>query len=60
MNSVTKVGKSLSPIYARVGYIEQLLKAGDNEKAAKELAILQQRLDALIWKFYQLEELVLD
>ncbi|WP_027695693.1 type VI secretion system ImpA family N-terminal domain-containing protein [Vibrio litoralis] len=58
MNSVTKVGKSLSPIYARVGYIEQLLKTGDNEKAAKELAILQQRLNALIWKVDQLEELV--
>lgn len=58
MNSVTKVGKSLSPIYARVGYIEQLLKAGDNEKAVKELAILQQRLDGLTWKVDQLKELL--
>lgn len=59
MSTVTKVGKSLSPIYARIGYIERLLKSGDNERAAKEFAILQKRLDALYWKAFQLESLVL-
>ncbi|WP_089139025.1 type VI secretion system ImpA family N-terminal domain-containing protein [Vibrio rumoiensis] len=60
IDSITKISKSLSPIYARVGYIEQLLKSGENEKAGKELGILQQRLEALTWKVAQLDELVLD
>lgn len=60
MNAVEKVSKSLSPIYARVGYIEQLIKVGDDEKANKELNILQQRLEGLSWKVSQLQTLILD
>ncbi len=38
----------LSPIYARLDYIDQLLNKGDNQQAEKELVILDERLSRVI------------
>ncbi|EHU4915519.1 ImpA family type VI secretion system protein [Vibrio vulnificus] len=46
---------SLSPIYGRVDYVQDLIRQGDISSAEKELSILQQRLDSLSWKIVELE-----
>lgn len=56
IESVTKIAKSLSPVYARVDYIEQLILKGEYKMAREELDILTQRLAALDWKQYQLQQ----
>lgn len=56
MLPVVQITKSLSPIYARIGYIERLLKQGDKQRARKELNILNERLKAISWKVIQLND----
>ncbi|MCG6227627.1 type VI secretion system ImpA family N-terminal domain-containing protein [Vibrio furnissii] len=47
---------SLSPVYGRVDYVQNLIKQGELESARKELEILKNRLNNLSWTMAQLEE----
>ncbi|MCE7629606.1 type VI secretion protein, partial [Vibrio fluvialis] len=46
---------SLSPVYGRVDYVQNLIKQGEMESARKELEILKTRLNNLSWTMAQLE-----
>lgn len=50
MKSLQEFAVSLSPIYGRVGYIENLLKKQQYQQAKKELDELISRLNNLSWK----------
>jgi type VI secretion system protein VasL len=47
---------SLSPIYGRVDYVQELIKNGELETAEKEFDILKDRLNNLSWKIAVLEQ----
>lgn len=47
---------SLSPIYGRVDYVQELIKEGELETAEKEFDILKERLNNLSWKIAVLEQ----
>ncbi|WP_394127220.1 type VI secretion system ImpA family N-terminal domain-containing protein [Vibrio hepatarius] len=54
--SLEKLAISLSPIYARVGYIERLIEEQEYQQAETELAELTVRLNNLSWKVAQLSQ----
>ncbi|MBC5850642.1 type VI secretion system ImpA family N-terminal domain-containing protein [Vibrio metschnikovii] len=47
---------SLSPIYGRVAYVEDLIKKGQITQASEEFMILKYRLNNLTWKIAELEQ----
>jgi len=46
---------SLSPIYGRIAYIEELIEKNNVDKAGNELKELKTRIQNLIWKIIELE-----
>jgi len=54
--SLEEFAVSLSPIYARVGYIESLIEAKEYRQAQTELEELTRRLNQLSWKIAQLNQ----
>ncbi|MGD8111509.1 type VI secretion system ImpA family N-terminal domain-containing protein [Vibrio sp. TRT 17S01] len=47
---------SLSPVYGRVGYVQDLIEQGDYDQAQMEFSVLKERLNSLSWKVVELEE----
>ncbi|MCC4236402.1 type VI secretion system ImpA family N-terminal domain-containing protein [Vibrio anguillarum] len=54
--SLEEFAISLSPIYGRAAYVEELLKKGDVVQAEQEFMILKQRLNNLSWKMAELDK----
>lgn len=46
---------SLSPIYGRAAYVEELVEKGDLTQANQEFTILKERLNNLSWKIAELD-----
>lgn len=58
--SLEEFAISLSPIYGRVDYVQNLIKEGDLEAARNELEILKERLNNLSWEIAVIEQEILD
>ncbi|RJX68709.1 hypothetical protein DZ860_17105 [Vibrio sinensis] len=58
--SLEEFAISLSPIYGRVDYVQNLIKEGDLEAARNELEILKERLNNLSWEIAVIEQDILD
>lgn len=52
--------KSLSPIYSRVAYIEDLIIKGEKTQAQDELDVLNNRINSLKWKVTKLTDDVIE
>lgn len=49
---------SLSPIYGRVGYVENLIEKQQHQQAQQEFAELKRRLNNLSWKVAELNQML--
>ncbi len=50
---------SLSPVYARLDYIEQLIRQGSYQEAEKELQVLDSRVSRIAWRMSQIQQEIL-